>query len=83
MAVFVNRDGKKKKSKANTKSHLDKKTGQAERDKEQRRAEADIRVAAWQKLTVAQQLDSLDVRGVVAKKQRAKLALELIKPNQK
>lgn len=79
MAVFVNRDGKKRKGKANTKSHLAKKTGKAERDKEQRRVESDARVAAWQKLSLSQQIESLDLRDFVAKKQRAKIAIKLAK----
>ena len=67
----------KAKKTGGTTPHPLRKTGQAVRDKEQRRSESDARNEAWRKLTPNQQLYVLDMRGQVAKKQRAKILFRM------
>lgn len=65
----------------NTKPHPMKKSGGQARAKEVRRELALERNAIWAKLTAKEQIDSLDARGVVAKKQRTKIQKALTVKN--
>ncbi len=69
----------KAKKTGGTTPHPLRKTGRAAADKDQRRLESDARNEAWRKLTPVQQLANLDLKGFVAKKQRARIEAKIVK----